>query len=313
MSGRLAIASLLSLIALLAQSIPLDLSDLSYAEEAKGLETVRGSACYGFGDDQTPAQARRGAMIKAQEEAVRNYGVYIQSSKRIKNFQLEEDIIHSISAGMLQDIRIEKEERKLREICITLSGKLVPIPAEDLIKQRLAAKEIAVEAQKVPVPPKPKFGLKVWTNKADGRFIEGDRLIIYVQPERDAYLKLDYFQADGTVTHLVPNMFRGQAFINAGKTYAFGDEASPERFVIQEPYGAEVIKAMAAIRPFDMTTEGCKEMSDGRTYLNQLRTCRGIKVVAAASTAELHTESRTVAEYKKDLPKSRSLPQASEP
>jgi hypothetical protein len=45
-------------------------------------------------------------------------------------------------------------------------------------------------------------------------------LVIYVQSDRDAYLKLDYFQADGTVVHLVPNVYRGQAFIKGGKKYA---------------------------------------------------------------------------------------------
>ncbi len=300
MIRRFVIVALLSLIALFAQSIWPNLWNPVDAQETKGLETVRGHACYGFGDDQTPAQARRGAIIKAQEEAVRSHGVYIQSSKRVKNFQLEEDIIQSISAGMLKEIRVEKEERKPQEICITLSAKLLPVSVEDLIKQRVQAKEVALEAQKVAVPPESKFGLKVWTNKPDGRFVEGNRLIIYVQSERDAYLKLDYFQADGTVAHLVPNMFRGQAFIGAGKTYSFGDEASPEHFIVQEPYGAEVVKAIAGIRPFETETDDCGGSADSRTYLNQLRKCRGIQVLAAASAVELQTESRAVAEYKRD-------------
>jgi hypothetical protein len=285
--------------------IHLDPSDMAHAEGTKGLETVRGHACYGFGDDQTPAQARRGAMVKAQEEAARSVGVFVKSSSRIKNFQMEEDIIQTTSAAMLQEIVVEREERKPREICITLRAKISPVSVEKMIQQRMGAKEISQEAQATLVPPQPKFGLKVWTNKPGGRYSEGEKLIVYVQAERDAYLKLDYFQADGTVVHLVPNMFRGQAFIQAGKTYSFGDDASPEQFVIQEPFGSEVIKAVTGVQPFHPNADEDKPIGDSRAYLQRLR---GIKVVAAVSSVELHSESRAVTEYKKDIPKQPSRP-----
>mgnify|MGYP001612981835 FL=1 len=126
-----------------------------------------------------------------------------------------------------------------------------------------------------------------------------------MQSDRDAYLKLDYFQADGTVVHLVPNVYRGQAFIKGGKKYAFGDETSPEQFVISEPYGAETIKAITGVRPFETAADEDKPRGDSREYLQRLR---GIKVVAASSSAELSTESRAVADYKKSSPKARPLP-----
>jgi hypothetical protein len=302
MHARL-IVTLAGFMSLCIHPLLADLTGIAAAANGgKGLETVRGHACYGFGDDQTPAQARRGAMVKAQEEAVRSFGVFVNSSSRIKNFQMEEDIIQTTSAAMLQDIVVEKEERKPQEICITLHAKISPVSLEEMIKQRLGAKEIAQDAQATLNPPQAKFGVKVWTNRPNGRYSEGDKLIVYVQVERDAYLKLDYFQADGTVVHLVPNMFRGQAFIQAGKTYSFGDEASPEQFVIQEPFGAEVIKVITGVQPFDATADDEKPVGDSKAYLNRLR---GIKVVAATSSVELHSESRAVSEYKKNSPKQR--------
>ena len=264
----------------------------------KPLETVRGSGCYKFGDEETPAKARKVAMALAQEEAVRKHHVFVESSQRVKNFQLEEDLIQTASAAMLQEIHIEKEERKAQEICITITAKISPVSIKDMIRQRLNAKEIAQSAKAALVPNQPTFGLKVWTNKPEGRFLENDKLIIYVQSDRDAYLKLDYFQADGTVVHLVPNVYRGQAFIKGGNKYAFGDEASPEHFVINPPYGTEAIKAIVAVRPFDIGTEGESLTSDSREYLQS--GLRGIKVVAAASSVEISTESHAVADYKKD-------------
>jgi len=291
------------LCALIVSSLPLCLPVYSIAgqEAPKSLETVRGSGCYKFGDEETPAKARRGAMAIAQEDAVRKHHVFVESSVRVKNFQLEEDLIQTASAAMLQDIQVEKEERKAQEICITLTAKISPVSMEDMIQQRIAAKEIAQSAKTALVPDQPAFGLKVWTNKPEGRFLENEKLIIYVQSDRDAYLKLDYFQADGTVVHLVPNVYRGQAFIKGGKKYAFGDETSPEQFIVRPPYGTEAIKAIVGVRPFDNEGEGAPSISDSRTYLQS--GLRGIKVVAATSSVEIATESLAVADYKKGTAK----------
>jgi hypothetical protein len=293
----MACLALASLLGTLIQSWPVTFAG---NDPTKALETVRGSGCYKFGDEETPAKARRAATAIAQEQAIRSHRVFVESSSRVKNFQLEEDVIQTASAAMLQDIKIENEERKAQEICITMSAKISPVSVEDMIRQRLNAKEIAQTAQTVLVPDQPAFGLKVWTNKPDGRLLEDDNLIIYVQSDRDAYLKLDYFQADGTVVHLVPNLYRGQAFIKGGKKYAFGDDASPEHFVIKGPFGTETIKAMAGVRPFE-TDEKSEAVSDSRAYLKS--GLRGIKVVAATSSVELNTESRSVADYKKALGK----------
>ena len=301
MIARLPIAALPGLVALLIQPILFSLPGLASAEKGKGLETVRGAACYRFGDEETPAKARRGAIALAQEQAIRSHRVFVESSTRVKNFQMEEDLIQTASAAMLQEMQIEKEERKAQEICITLTAKISPVSIEDMIRQRLNAKEIARDAQGALVPEKPAFGLKVWTNKPDGRFLEDEKVVIYVQSDRDAYLKLDYFQADGTVVHLVPNIYRGQAFIKAGKTYAFGDETSPEQFIIRPPYGTEVIKAIVAVRPFETGAEGEPSFGDSRTYLQS--GLRGIKVVAATSSVEISTESHAVADYKKGTAK----------
>jgi hypothetical protein len=280
--------------------------NLAGQDVPKPLESVRGSGCYKFGDEETPAKARKSAMAIAQEQAVRSHHVFVESSVRVKNFQLEEDLIQTASAAMLQEIQIEKEERKAQEICITLTAKISPVSIEDMIRQRVNAKEVAEIAKTALVPKQPTFGLKVSTNKPEGRFLEGEKVVVYVQSDRDAYLKLDYFQANGTVIHLVPNVYRGQAFIEGGKKYAFGDDSSPEHFVVDAPYGTETIKAIVGIQPFETTVETKEAVSDSRTYLDEIQqSLRGIKVVAAAASVELKTESQAVSEYKKGTPQKR--------
>lgn len=264
------------------------------------IETVQGVGCYRFGDDETPGKARRAAIAVAQEQAVRAHRVIIESTSRVKNFQLEEDIINTASAAILKDVTVEKEERKSQEICVTIKANLSPLSAEDMIRQRVQAKEISQEAQTALIPTQATFGVKVWTNKDTNRFVEDDRLVIFVRSDRDAYLKLDYFQADGTVVHLVPNVYRKQAQITGGNTYAFGDESGPDQYVINGPYGDETIKAIVSAQPFTSPNEPTEAVSESRSYLRGLKANpRGVQLVAATASVSLKTESKIVKEFKR--------------
>ncbi|HWF59343.1 MAG TPA: hypothetical protein VN666_03420 [Nitrospira sp.] len=55
MHARYFIAILSGLLTLFGHPMLVGLSSVAYAEGVKSLETVRGHACYEFGDDQTPA------------------------------------------------------------------------------------------------------------------------------------------------------------------------------------------------------------------------------------------------------------------
>jgi hypothetical protein len=265
-------------------------------DSVEKLEVVRGSGCYRFGDDETPAKAKRAAMALAQEEAVRRHRVFVEASTRVKNFQLDEDVVRTASAAFLQDIVIDKEERQNQEICVTISAKLSPVSTEEMLRQKIAAKEISQKVESALIPSKQAFGLKIWTNKNENNFIEDDRLIIYVKSDRDTYLKLDYFQADGKVVHLVPNIYRGQAQIVGGMTYAFGDDSGPDQFVVKEPYGDEIVKAVVSSQPFDIPND-TEAVGESRAYLQG--SLRGIKLVAAEASLPLKTVSKTVDEYNK--------------
>lgn len=262
-------------------------------------EPVEGQACYRYGDSETPIQAKRAAISLAQEQAVRSHRVFVQAATKVKNFQLEEDVVHTASAALLQHVRVEKEEIRGQEICVRITAVMSSASIEDMIRQQVNAKEISQAAVAV-VPQTPASGGKVWTNISDGHYVEGDRMIIYVQSDRDAYLKLDYFQADGTVVHMVPNQFRGQGVVKAGQVYTFGDGASPEQFTIQGPFGTETIKAIFSNRPFDLDINGNNVTGDSREYLQALAGSRGLKVDGTSHSISLYTVSKAVEDYKNE-------------
>ena len=252
-----------------------------------GLETVQGQYCHLMGDDDTPSKAKKTAEARAREAAVASYQVYVQSASTVKNFQMENDVIEQLSAGLLRGAKTTYEE-KGREFCASVTAKLDPVQVEERIKQLINAKDIATQAQAPVLPAGSAFGVKVWTNKQPGQpFVEGDPLVIYVQSDREGYLKVDYYQADGQVVHLVPNTFRGEVFVRAGQVYTFGGEGGQEKFTITPPFGNETIKAFVSTQRIDDALSAKRGIEDSRTYLQDLkRGTRGVNVGGGAGGAQ---------------------------
>ncbi len=158
-----------------------------------------------------------------------------------------------------------------------------PAEIDRLIQQRIKARadEVAEKAAASMLEVPSTFSLKLWTNKS-GPFTEGERLTIFVQSDRDAYLKLDYFQADGTVVHLVPNKYSGEAFVRAGRIYTFGGPGDTQSFKVTAPFGSEALKAIASTRPFDNSLATPRESETSTTYLRGLQdSIRGLRPTAS--------------------------------
>lgn len=287
---------------------------VSEGSSPSGLEPVRGLGCYTYGDGETPALAHAAAKAEARKQAVESYRVYLQSASTVKNFQLEHDVVETASAAILQGEQVEKKEEKGREICITIAAEINPVEMDKLIQERIKAKDVAQAAQATLVAGSA-AGLTVRLNKPAGRYVEGDNLTISVQSDRDGYLKLDYFQADGNVVHLVPNIYGGEAFIKAGQVYTFGAPGGREVFTIQGPFGDETIKAILNPQPFGTAFATGRNVEDSRQYLDSLHTAtRGVGMSAGASAAHwaeaavrLMTQEKAVAEYSRSLAGTRGI------
>ena len=256
------------------------------------LEQVHGRGCYTYGDDETPRKGHDAARAIAEEDAVRSYRVYVQAESTVKFLQLESDVIESASAGMLRNEQTKDDAGDGRKICVNVTAMIDPVEMDRLIQQRIKAKETAQTATASVLSST--FGLRVWTNKNDP-YLESEPLTVFVQSDRDAYLKLDYFQANGTVVHLVPNEYSRDAFIRGGQVYTFGGAGAREKFVVQAPFGAEAIKAVASTKPFDGWVTSGKPAEDGSTYLQGLQgTLRNIRIGSGDPDARWAETSATV-------------------
>ena len=79
---------------------------------------------------------------------------------------------------------------------------LNPTTTKETIRQRVVAKEMALEAKKDVLPYTQEFGLKLWTNKLANSFIETDELGSKKWTPSTYYRGLEGWHGNVTVTEI---------------------------------------------------------------------------------------------------------------
>ncbi len=134
---------------------------LSSLAVAKQDHSVTGSACYQFGDNETPLSAKKMATELAKRNAMENYITYVASTTRVENFELKKDSIISASRGYLHNMKVTKEEKKEREYCVSVAATIQPDEVENLIKMQSKGNQPEREDGKV--------SLNEWNKRTDAK------------------------------------------------------------------------------------------------------------------------------------------------
>jgi len=117
-----------------------------------------------------------------------------------------------------------------------------------------------VELLKKYFPRGGEFQVGVWPGKGiDAVYVEGDKLVVYILPEKDAYLHVDYYQIDGNVVHLLPNKQENN-FVKGGSSYIIGDPAGGGyQFIVNAPFGEEMLVVVASQKQLGILADGLIE------------------------------------------------------
>lgn len=99
------------------------------------------------------------------------------------------------------------------------------------------------------------FRVRVWTDRGDGAtYREGEKIIFYVQANRNCYLRLFHVDPLGDVNVLYPREYsQDKDYIEANVRYAIPDQYQIENdfyFVAIPPFGTDIVKAVASTQPF---------------------------------------------------------------
>lgn len=87
--------------------------------------------------------------------------------------------------------------------------------------------------------------VEVWVDRPDGVYYEGDEIKIFVRANRDCYINLVYYDAEGNAILVFPHKGNWEHKIEGNKIYKV-----PGDFVIKPPFGREILKVFASDKPF---------------------------------------------------------------
>ena len=136
--------------------------------------------------------------------------------------------------------------------------------------------------------PQGKINVSLETDKK--HYKDGDIMTVTVTVDRDCHLRLYNITAENRVLQIFPNKFQKDHFVKARKPVTIGGIEAPYEFSLRAPFGNELIKAVASVRPFTddearkLEQDLFEEFDDANI---QHLSVRGIDVRAKANPEEL--------------------------
>ena len=169
---------------------------------------VEAEGVVAMGQDTTLEAAQRGSLDAARRAAIEQaVGTFVKSSSIVRNFQLADDLIHTVVRGVIV------EEKILRRGVVESKDE-----QGALYQTRIKAK-----VRGIPVERRGTFAVSARLNRAV--FNEGDEVELRITPTQDAYLYIFNVAPSEHITVLAPNSYEPETPLRAGKEYIFPSEA----------------------------------------------------------------------------------------
>lgn len=101
-------------------------------------EIIKGHACYHYSDNESINVARDIALSMAKRDALESYSVFVQSTSSVENSVLRNDLIASLTVGVMRNLRIinKEEDIESKQVCRTIQAEIEPLA----IKREIEAK-----------------------------------------------------------------------------------------------------------------------------------------------------------------------------
>ena len=208
-----------------------------YAVQSTIIESG-GYAC--MGDDKSKKQTEQQSMADAKRNAVENVLTYVKSETKVKDFQLEEDIVKVYTNAFVKILEVTesrwyKDERS--GDCLKIKIKAEVIPDDKAIKEAMTSK-ISFDGPGMPL------NVRLWTDKKE--FKKGDKIKIYIQGNKPFYARVHYRDVKGEVTQLLPNPYRTENYFNGGVVYEIPSGNDRFELEVSPPFGEESISLYAS-------------------------------------------------------------------
>ena len=195
-----------------------------------------GYAC--MGEDKSRKQAEQTAMTDAKRKAVENVMSYIKSETKVKDFQLEKDVIEAYANASVKIIQeIEKGWYKDATMgdCFKIKIKAEIVPDEK------AMEKVSKGAADDPSAP---LSVNIWTGKKE--YKNSEKIKVYIKGNKPFYARVVYKDAGGQLVQLLPNPYRGNNYFNGGVIYEIPSGEDRFELEVSPPFGSEGIIVYAS-------------------------------------------------------------------
>lgn len=200
-----------------------------------------GQSCMGY--DKSRKQTEDEALANAKKKAVEHAATYIKSESRLKDFELEKDLMEAYSKATVkvshEDKPIWYRDPSLGDCCqVKIRAEVIP---DNEAMDRISKGKTLLEDPLAPL------NVQLWTNKK--RYKESEKIKIYIRGNKPFYARILYKAVNGEVLQLLPNPYRPDHYFNGGAIYEV--PSGPDRFEMEvtQPFGEESITVYASSAP----------------------------------------------------------------
>jgi hypothetical protein len=212
-----------------------------HASQSAIIETD-GMVCMGY--DKSRKQTEEEALASAKRKAVEHAATYIKSETRLKDFDLEKDLIEAYSNATVKVVeeigRSWYRDASLGDCC------RVRIKAE-VIPDEQAMERISKGKGPFPDDPTAPLNVQLWTDKKAYR--ERDKIKIYIRGNKPFYARILHKGVTGELLQLLPNPRRPDHYFNGGAVYEFPSDADRFEMEVTAPFGPERVIVYASTSP----------------------------------------------------------------
>ena len=221
-----------------------------YASQSTIIE-ADGNACMGY--DKSRKQTEEEASADAKKKAAEHASTYVKSESRLKDFELEKDLVEAYSNATVKVIQeISKSwyrDASLGECC-QVKIKAEVIPDNEAMERISKGKGLAED----PTAP---LTVQLWNDKKE--YKKGDKIKIYIRGNKPFYARILHKGVNGELLQLLPNPYRPDHYFNGGVIYEI--PSGPDRFELEvtPPFGNENIIVYASTAPLgeiDLAPDG---------------------------------------------------------
>jgi len=202
---------------------------------------VEGQACMGY--DKSRKQTEDEALIHAKKKAVQHAATYIKSESRVKDFELEKDLVEAYSNATVKVIQ-ELSRTWYRDVSLGDCCQ-VKIKAE-VIPDNEAMERISKGKGQTDDPSAP-LNVQLWTDKKD--YKEKEKIKIFIRGNKPFYARIVHKGGNGELLQLLPNPYRKDHYFNGGVIYEIPSGQDRFEMEVTPPFGQEDIIVYASTSP----------------------------------------------------------------